>query len=66
MAWSQEERELSRENKTFKMAEVEELMNNESGTVTRRLGSCARRAGNFQDKASAKEIGRDEILEHTV
>jgi hypothetical protein len=64
MVWSQVKRELARKNKTFKISEVEGLMNEELGRVTEEnWASCVRHAENLQEEDFAEEIGRNEILE---
>jgi hypothetical protein len=65
--WAQVKREVAKKNKTFTMAEVERLTNEELARVTQEdWASCLRHTEKLQEEDFAKEIGRDEILELIV
>jgi hypothetical protein len=65
--WAQVKREVAKKNKTFAMAEVGRLTNEELDRATQEdWAPCVRHAEKPQKEDFAKEIGQDEILEPIV
>jgi hypothetical protein len=61
--WDQVKLEAAKKNKTFKISDVERLVNGELDKVTQvDWAACVHCAVKLQDDDYAKELGHDEIL----
>lgn len=67
LVWARIKTEVADRNNTFKLADVERLMNDAIDRVTvDDWKNCVKHAERLQDEDFRKEIGRDEILERIV
>jgi transposase len=67
LIWAQMKREVADRNKTFKLADAEQLMSDAIYRVTvEDWQKCVRHAERLQEDDSAKECCRDSIIEPTV
>lgn len=67
LLWAQIKKGVANRNKTFKLKDVEKLMNEEIDKVTQaNWENCVRHAEKLQEEDFMKEVQRDEILEPII
>ena len=67
LLWAQIKKGVANRNKTFKLKDVEKLMNEEIDKVTQaNWENCVRHAEKLQEEDFMKEVQRDKILEPII
>ncbi|XP_022172706.1 uncharacterized protein LOC111035407 [Myzus persicae] len=67
LIWAQVKGEVAKKNSTFKMADVEVLVNNALGEITKEAWKkCGEHCSKLQDADFVKEVLKDEMLEPII
>jgi len=67
LIWARVKNQVAKNNKTFKMTDIERLTHEALDSVTQQdWEKCARQAEALQDKDNEREIMRDSVLEPII